>query len=118
MSHKAHCNHVGRYTQSNFSIGRMCTVGYKHQSTCKASPRKVIVQKSPTPAVAASIGAVKLAKAVASEMGGKVASEFCVLKVIDSLAKIGKDELHKLGRFNMPGLLRMTVPPIGELNSG
>ena len=52
-----------------------------------------------------------LAKAVASEVTDEAASKLCVLKVIDSLAKIGKDELHKLGRFNIPGLLRMTVPP-------
>ena len=52
-----------------------------------------------------------LAAEVVYEVMDEAVSELCVLKVIDSLAKIGKDELHQIGRFNIPGFLRMTVPP-------
>ena len=53
----------------------------------------------------------KLAEAVVSEVADKAISELCVSKVIDSLVKIGKIELHQLGRFNIPALLSMTVHP-------
>ena len=59
MLHKAHCNHVGHYTQLNYSARRMCTVGDEHSSTYDASPRKVFVEKSSAPTVVASIGAVE-----------------------------------------------------------
>ena len=56
----------------------------------------------------------KLAEAVVSEVADKAISELCVSKVIDSLVKIGKIELHQLGRFNVPALLSMTAPLIGK----
>ena len=53
----------------------------------------------------------RLAKAVTHEVADEAVSKHCVLKVIDSLAAIGWGELATIGRFNLPGLLRMTVPP-------
>ena len=53
----------------------------------------------------------KLAKAVTYRVADEAVSKHCVLKVIDSLAAIGWDELVTIGRFNIPGLLRMTDPP-------
>ena len=54
----------------------------------------------------------RLAKAVASEVADEAVSQLCVFKVIDSLAAIGWHELVTIGRFNIPGFLRMTVPPL------
>ena len=54
----------------------------------------------------------KLAKAVTYRVADEAVSKHCVLKVIDSLAAIGWDELVTIGRFNIPGLLRMTDPPL------
>ena len=54
----------------------------------------------------------RLAKAVTHEVADEAVSKHCVLKVIDSLAAIGWGELATIGRFNLPGLLRMTVPPL------
>ena len=54
----------------------------------------------------------RLAKAVTHEVADEAVSKHCVLKVIDSLAAIGWHELVTIGRFNIPGFLRMTVPPL------
>ena len=53
----------------------------------------------------------KLAKAVTHEVADEAISKHYVLKVIDSLATIAWGELATIGRFNLPGLLRMTGPP-------
>ena len=53
----------------------------------------------------------KAVEAVASN-GEETVSKLCVFKVIDSLAAIGWHELVTIGRFNIPGFLRMTVPPL------
>ena len=50
-------------------------------------------------------------EAIASN-GKETVSKLCIFRVIDTLAAIGWRELITIGRFNIPGFLRMTVLPL------
>ena len=52
-----------------------------------------------------------LAAAVVFEVMDEAVNELCALKVINSLAKIGKIKLQQIGRFSIPMFLDMTVSP-------
>ena len=52
-----------------------------------------------------------LAAEVVFEVMDEAVSKFCALKVINSLAKIGKIKLQQTGRFSIPMFLDMTVSP-------
>ena len=52
-----------------------------------------------------------LAAEVVFEVMDEAVSKVCTLKVIDSLAKIGKIQLQQTGCFSIPTFLDMTVYP-------
>ena len=52
-----------------------------------------------------------LAAEVVFEVMDEAVSKVCTLKVIDSLAKIGKIQLQQTGYFSIPMFLDMTVSP-------
>ena len=52
-----------------------------------------------------------LAAEVVFEVMDEAVSKVCTLKVIDSLAKIGKIQLQQTGHFSIPMFLDMTVSP-------
>ena len=51
------------------------------------------------------------AAVVVFEVMDEAVSKFCTLKVINSLAKIGKIKLQQTGCFSIPTFLDMTVYP-------